>query len=321
MWFFPEIVRLNTIMLIFYQFFPRCCCWCLVLVIKVVSVSFASVASFCHCCCRLLVVGVLLLASALESCCHCCIFHGGDGVPPHGCFIRLCCIVVIIVVSVLLLSLGMGCSSWRRCPFSWILFPDLLPLRCRCCRRLDVAVCVSLSSAVSLCHFCFRLLVIIVNVFSSLSVSRRCHCFVVFVRGIHSWGSFCRLLRLVVVVVVESLIVGFLLLLSAAVSWCPMKSLVYIRLNLHATTMGPQHQAQNGTAVISGVWRLNLVWTLPQSKLTYPFVPKFQQVIGTNIKVFESVLALLFSQQVLGLSNRCTFLLPKALAWSFINST
>ena len=76
---------------------------------------------------------------------------------------------------------------------------------------------------------------------------------------------------------------------------------------MHATTMEPQHQAQNGPSVLSGVWQLNLVWPSPQSKLTYPFVPKFQQVIGTNREVSERVLALLFFQQVPVLSNQCTF--------------
>ena len=50
---------------------------------------------------------------------------------------------------------------------------------------------------------------------------------------------------------------------------------------------------------------LYLVLPSSQSKLTYPFVPKFQQVIGTNREVFERVLALLFLQQMTGLSNRC----------------
>ena len=33
---------------------------------------------------------------------------------------------------------------------------------------------------------------------------------------------------------------------------------------MHATTTEPQHQAQNGLAVLLGVWRLNLVWPSPQ---------------------------------------------------------
>ena len=51
----------------------------------------------------------------------------------------------------------------------------------------------------------------------------------------------------------------------------------------------------------------------PKSKLTYPYVPKFQQVIGTNREVFERVLALFFSQQVPVLINRCIFAFSNGL--------
>ena len=52
----------------------------------------------------------------------------------------------------------------------------------------------------------------------------------------------------------------------------------------------------------------------PQSKLTYHFLNKFQQVIGTNKKVFERVKKIFFSKQVPGLSKRCTFALANGLA-------
>ena len=90
---------------------------------------------------------------------------------------------------------------------------------------------------------------------------------------------------------------------------------------MHVTTMDLQHQANTCPAELSGVWWLNLVWTSPQSKLTYPFVPRFQKFIGKNREVFERVLALLFSQHVPGLSNRCTFALDNGLAESFIPAT
>ena len=57
----------------------------------------------------------------------------------------------------------------------------------------------------------------------------------------------------------------------------------------------------------------------PQSKLIYPFVPKFQQVVGTNRELFENVLALFSLQQVPILSNRCP--LDNGLAGSFAPAT
>ena len=83
--------------------------------------------------------------------------------------------------------------------------------------------------------------------------------------------------------------------------------------------MDPQHQAQNGPDALKDVWLLYLLLPSPQSKLTYPFVPKFQQFIGTNREVFERVLALFFFQQLPGLSNWCTFSLDKVLDGRFIS--
>ena len=316
----------------------RRCCFCRRLVV-VVDVYFASAIYFC-CCryCRLLVVFFGVSSSALASFRRCCIFHGGGGgggVLPRGCFFRLRCLIVVIVVSVLSLSLTMWCSRWRWCPLCWMLLSALAP--CRSCRRqrLVVSVCLSLSSAASLCcRFC-RLLVVIVGFLSASSASFRCRCFVVVSSGVPSCVCFRRLLRIVFVVVVafSSSSLGLLLLAascfcryprllvvvvvgggvlslsSEAASRISLKSFVYIRLTVHETTMDPQHQAQNGPGVLPVVWRLNIVWPSPQSKLTYPFVPKSQQVIGTKRELFERVLALLFLQQVPGLSNRCMFAL------------
>ena len=66
--------------------------------------------------------------------------------------------------------------------------------------------------------------------------------------------------------------------------------------------------------VVVVVLLFSLATASPQSKLTYPFVPKFQEGIGTNREVFEIVLALFSLQQVPGLSNRCTFSLANFLA-------
>ena len=60
-------------------------------------------------------------------------------------------------------------------------------------------------------------------------------------------------------------------------------------------------------------WRLH-----PNQNLHIIFVPKFKQVIGTNREVFEIFLALLFSQQLPGLSNRCMFALANGLTRRFI---
>ena len=64
---------------------------------------------------------------------------------------------------------------------------------------------------------------------------------------------------------------------------------------MHENTMDLQHQAQNGRAALSGLWRLNIVWPSPQSELTYPFVPKSQKLIGKNRELFEGILAPFFS--------------------------
>ena len=68
-----------------------------------------------------------------------------------------------------------------------------------------------------------------------------------------------------------------------------------------------------------GVLSLFLAAASPQSKLTYTFVPTIQQVIGKNKELFERFLALLFFQQVSGLSNRCTFALANGLNGKFIS--
>ena len=224
-------------------------------------------------------------------------------------------------------------------------FLDLSPRHTSHFWRLVVPVFVSLLSAASFC--CCRILVVVVSVLLSLVESSRCRCFVVVGSGFPPCGLFHRILRLfnVVVVGVLSSLLGILLLaasrcchcrrllvvvgggggilslLLAAASRRSLKSLVYIRLAMHSTNMEPQHQVHNGPDALSGVWGLNIVWPSPQSKLTYPFVPKFQQVIGTNIELFERVLALFFSQHVPSLSNRCTFALANVLSGSFVPAT
>ena len=109
-----------------------------------------------------------------------------------------------------------------------------------------------------------------------------CRCFLVFGSSVPYCGCICRLLRLAIVAAVvgshivegilllfESLgllllaetschrcqllvviVVGGVLLLSAAALRRSLKILVYIRLTMHATTMEPQQQAQNGPATI-----------------------------------------------------------------------
>ena len=68
-----------------------------------------------------------------------------------------------------------------------------------------------------------------------------------------------------------------------------------------------------------GVLSLSLAAASPQLKLTYHFVHKFQQVIGTIGEVPKRVLALFFLRQVPGLSNLCTFELANGLARIFIS--
>ena len=71
--------------------------------------------------------------------------------------------------------------------------------------------------------------------------------------------------------------------------------------------------------VAGGVLLLLLSVASSQSKITYHFVPKFQQFIGTNREVHERVLALLFLKQVPGFSNRCMFSFGNGLSGSFIS--
>ena len=136
-----------------------------------------------------------------------------------------------------------------------------------------------------------------------------------------SAASFCCRCHQLLVVVVDGGGGGVLSLLSEAPSQRSLKILVYINLTMYAITMEPQHQAQNGTYAILGVWWLNLVWPSTQTKIKYPFVIKFQLVIGTNREVFERFLVLLSSQQVPGLINWCTFALTKGLDGSSIPAT
>ena len=68
-----------------------------------------------------------------------------------------------------------------------------------------------------------------------------------------------------------------------------------------------------------GVLSLQLAAASPQSKLTYHFVLKFQQAIGTDRKLFERFWTILFSQQVPGLRNLCKFALANGLAGWFIS--
>ena len=56
-----------------------------------------------------------------------------------------------------------------------------------------------------------------------------------------------------------------------------------------------------------------------QSKLKYTLVHKLQQVIGESRKVFDIVWAIFISQQVPGLSNRCTFALASVLYGWYIS--
>ena len=81
---------------------------------------------------------------------------------------------------------------------------------------------------------------------STSSCFWRCLCLVVIVgSSLTPAASFCRCSFRIVIVFVSVL----LLLLSAA-SCRYFKGLVYIRLNMRATTMEPQHQSQNGPAAI-----------------------------------------------------------------------
>ena len=134
--------------------------------------------------------------------------------------------------------------------------------------------CWILFPASAPCHSCCRWR-LVVAVFASLSPEASLCC--------------CRRWLLVAVVVGGD---GVLALSAAAALRSYLKILVYIRLTMHATNMEPKHQVNNGNAVLQGVWMLYIVLPSPQSKLTYPFVPKFQQVIGTNREVLEIVLVL-----------------------------
>ena len=80
---FTKMVRLNTIMLIFYQLFPRCCHRRLVVVV-IVGISLSLLAYHLRCRRLFVVAVVVFLLSFLASRHHLCIVHGGGGVPPHG---------------------------------------------------------------------------------------------------------------------------------------------------------------------------------------------------------------------------------------------
>ena len=71
--------------------------------------------------------------------------------------------------------------------------------------------------------------------------------------------------------------------------------------------------------VFCGILLLSSGAASPQLKITYLFVHKFQQVIGTNREVFERFWAILFLQHVPGLSNWYTFLLANGLSGWFIS--
>ena len=63
------------------------------------------------------------------------------------------------------------------------------------------------------------------------------------------------------------------------------------------------------------------MFLIAQSKLTYHFFTKSQQVIRTTREIYEIFLALLFSQQVPGLSNRCAFAFGQPTGWDLITAT
>ena len=157
----------------------------------------------------------------------------------------------------------------QQSPFLWLCLSASVPhgcCRCRwvsyCWRRLVVVFIVGFSSSFPLSMGLFL-----------LAASCCCCC--------------CRLLRIVVVV-------GVLLLLSVASLRRSMK----IFFIMNTTTVEPQYQTQNGNAALFGVGWLNLGWPSPQYKLTYPVVPKFQRITGTNREVIERVSELFFC-------NRC----------------
>ena len=81
--------------------------------VVIVGVYLLLAASLCCCRRRLLVVVVGVLMSLSEShrcCCH--VIVGGD-VPPCGCFLRILCLVVGVVVGVLSLLLASLCCRRR----------------------------------------------------------------------------------------------------------------------------------------------------------------------------------------------------------------
>ena len=223
---FTKMVRLNTIMLIFYQLFPRCCHRRLVVVV-IVGISLSLLAYHLRCRRLFVVAVVVFLLSFLASRHHLCIVHGGGGVPPHGWFLRLCRLVVVVVISVSSFSLAMCCSRRQRCTLSWLHLLDLAPLHCCRCRRHLVVVSVSLfSAAASLLvdasiRFCASLP--LSSPLGILLLEASCCC--------------CHR-RLLVVVVVG----GVLSLSSAVALRSYLKILAYIRLTMHTTTMEPKHQ-------------------------------------------------------------------------------
>ena len=124
------------------------------------------------------------------------------------------------VIGVSLLSLFRCC---KRRPFLWLHLSVSAPRRCfLCCwvfyRRRSLVVVVIIGFLLSVLYSLGVL----------LSAVSRC----------------CRRRRIVVVVG------GVLSLSSSEASRSSLESSVYIRRTMHATTMDPQHQAQNGPAVL-----------------------------------------------------------------------
>ena len=118
--------------------------------------------------------------------------------------------------------------------------------RCFHCWRLVVVFGISLMLAASFCNCRRRILVVFVGI-SFLASLSCCHCCIVHGgRGVPLHGYFLRLRRLVVFVVVSVLS----LLLTICCSRRRRRPLVYIRLTMHATTMEPKNQAQNGPAAL-----------------------------------------------------------------------
>ena len=176
----------------------------------------------------------------------------------------------LVLVTVLLLLLAVSLLVVASVGLFALL--SLFPLefrRRRWCLLVVGVIGISLSFAASRCRW--RCLILVTVSLLSTEAS------LLVAASVGFCGSFLLLLlaspccrRRIVV----ALFFGFLLLLlSAASHSCRRrrrrgilcKSLLYTRLTMHATTMDPQHQAQNVTVAISGVWRLDLVWPSPQN--------------------------------------------------------